>query len=95
MIATLLQDPDVVNPDCKTLDVEPREGSGVGMVEAPRGILLYHIWSDNQGICEKANMLVATNHNIAGIEKTLMHVAKQVFEDKALEGLKLPEPWIK
>jgi hypothetical protein len=24
-----------------------------------------------------------------------MHVAKQVFEDKALEGLKLPEPWIK
>jgi F420-non-reducing hydrogenase large subunit len=95
MIATLLQDPDIVNPDCKTLDVEPREGNGVGMVEAPRGILLYHIWSDNQGICEKANMLVATNHNIAGIEKTLMHVAKQVFEDKALEGLKLPEPWIK
>ena len=95
MIATLLQDPDIVNPDCKTLDVEPREGSGVGMVEAPRGILLYNIWSDNQGICKKANMLVATNHNIAGIEKTLMHVAKQVFEDKALEGLKLPDPWIK
>jgi len=95
VIATLLQDPDVVNPDCKTLDIEPREGSGVGMVEAPRGILLYHIWSDNQGICSKANMLVATNHNIAGIEKSLMHVAKQVFEDKALEGLKLPDPWIK
>ena len=95
VIATLLQDPDVVNPDCKTLDVEPREGSGVGMVEAPRGILLYNIFSDNQGICKKANLLVATNHNIAGIEKTLMHVAKQVFEDKALEGLKLPDPWIK
>ena len=95
MIATLLQDPDIVNPDCKTLDVEPREGSGVGMVEAPRGILLYNIWSNNEGICKKANMLVATNHNIAGIEKTLMHVAKQVFEDKALEGLKLPDPWIK
>jgi len=95
MIATLLQDPDIVNPDCKTLDVEAREGVGVGMVEAPRGILLYHIWSDNQGICSKANMLVATNHNIAGIEKSLMHVAKQVFEDKALESLKLPDPWIK
>jgi len=25
----------------------------------------------------------------------LMHTAKQVFEDKALEGLKLPDPWIK
>ncbi len=95
VIATLLQDDDVVNPDCKTLDVQPREGDGVGLTEAPRGILLYHIWSDAQGICKKANLLVATNHNIAGIEKTLMHVAKQVFEDKALEGLKLPDPWIK
>ncbi len=94
MVATLLQDPDIVNPDCKTLDVQPREGEGIGMTEAPRGNLLYHIWSDADGICKKANLLVATNHNIAGIEKTLMHVAKQVFEDKALEGLKLPDPWI-
>ncbi|NVM35651.1 MAG: Ni/Fe hydrogenase subunit alpha [Candidatus Lokiarchaeota archaeon] len=95
VVATLLQDDDVVNPDCKTLDVQPREGNGVGLTEAPRGVLLYHIWSDAEGICKKANLLVATNHNIAGIEKTLMHVAKQVFEDKALEGLKLPDPWIK
>ncbi|TKJ19680.1 MAG: Ni/Fe hydrogenase subunit alpha [Promethearchaeota archaeon Loki_b32] len=95
VIATLLQDDDVVNTDCKTLDVQPREGDGVGITEAPRGLLLYHIWSDAEGICKKANLLVATNHNIAGIEKTLMHVAKQVFEDKALEGLKLPDPWIK
>jgi coenzyme F420-reducing hydrogenase alpha subunit len=93
-IATLLQDPDVVNPDCKTLDVQPREGVGVGVTEAPRGLLLYKIWSDADGICKKANLLVATNHNIAGIEKTLMHVAKQVFEDKVLEGLTLPKPWI-
>jgi len=95
MIANLLQDDDVVNPDCKTLDVQPREGNGVGMTEAPRGLLLYNIWSDSEGICKKANLLVATNHNIAGIEKSLMHVAKQVFEDKALDGLKLPDPWIK
>jgi len=95
MIATLLQDPDIVNPDCKTLDIEPREAEGIGIVEAPRGLLLYHIWSDNDGICKKANLLVATNHNIAGIEKTLMHVAKQIFEDKALDKLKFPDPWIK
>jgi F420-non-reducing hydrogenase large subunit len=95
MIATLLQDDDVVNPDCKTLDVQPREGNGVGVTEAPRGLLLYNIWSDAEGICKKANLLVATNHNIAGIEKSLIHVAKQVFEDKALDGLKLPDPWIK
>jgi len=95
VIATLLKDPDIVNPDCKTLDVEPKEGVGYGITEAPRGLLLYNIWSDTQGICKKLNLLVATNHNIAGIEKSLMHVAKQVFEDKALDGLKLPDPWIK
>jgi len=95
LIKKYLEDPDIVNPDCKTLDVEPREGVGVGVTEAPRGLLLYNIWSDAEGICKKLNLLVATNHNIAGIEKTLMHVAKQVFEDKALDGLKLPDPWIK
>jgi len=95
MIATLLRDSEICSPDCKTLDVVPREGDGVGLVEAPRGLLLYHIWSDVDGICKKLNLLVATNHNIAGIEKTLMHVAKQVVEDKALEGIKLPDPWIK
>lgn len=95
VVATLLGDSDICNPDCKTLDVQPREGDGVGITEAPRGLLLYHIWSDADGICKKLNLLVATNHNIAGIEKTLMHVAKQVVEDKALEGIKLPDPWIK
>ncbi|MBY9005215.1 MAG: Ni/Fe hydrogenase subunit alpha [Candidatus Lokiarchaeota archaeon] len=95
LIKKYLEDPDICNPDCKTLDIEPREGQGIGVTEAPRGVLLYHIWSDAEGICKKLNLLVATNHNIAGIEKSLMHVAKQVFEDKILERLKLPDPWIK
>jgi len=94
-IASLLNDIDIINPDCKTLDVKPREGEGIGVVEAPRGVLLYNIWTDVRGITKKVNMLVATNHNMAGIEKTLMHVAKQVFEDKVLDSLKLPDPWIK
>ena len=95
LIKQYLEDPDIVNPDCKTLDVEPKAGQGIGVTEAPRGLLLYHIWSDADGMCEKLNLLVATNHNIAGIEKSLMHTAKQVFEDNALDGLNLPDPWIK
>ncbi|MHA1660047.1 MAG: Ni/Fe hydrogenase subunit alpha [Promethearchaeota archaeon] len=94
-VKELLEDPDICNPDCKTLDIEPKEGAGVGMTEAPRGVLLYNIWSDPDGLCKKLNLMVATNHNIAGIEKSLMHVAKQVFEDKVLDGIKLPDPWIK
>lgn len=95
VIKMMLEDPDIVNPDCKTLDVEPKEGQGVAITEAPRGLLLYNIWSDAQGMCKKLNLLVATNHNIAGIEKSLMHTAKQIFEQKALDKIKLPDPWIK
>ncbi|TFG17277.1 MAG: Ni/Fe hydrogenase subunit alpha [Promethearchaeota archaeon] len=94
-IATLLKDPDIVSTDIKTMDVEPRAGRGVGMVEAPRGTLIYDLTSDEKGICKKANLLVATNHNLGGIDKLVTHVAKQVVEQDALSKIKLPDPWVK
>jgi coenzyme F420-reducing hydrogenase alpha subunit len=39
-------------------------------------------------------MIVATNNNIGGIEKSLMEVAKQVFEQKAHQKVKFPKPMI-
>jgi F420-non-reducing hydrogenase large subunit len=94
-IKTLLEDPEIVSKDVKLADVEPKAGEGVGLVEAPRGILLHNYISDEKGMLKKANLIVATNNNIAGIEKSLMVAAKQVFEEKAHEGLKLPEPLVK
>ena len=75
------------------MDVVPKAGRGVAMVEAPRGNLIYDLTSDEKGICTKANLLVATNHNLGGIEKTLMAVAKQVVEQNALDvvGPMLPK----
>jgi F420-non-reducing hydrogenase large subunit len=94
-IKTLLEDPEIVSKDVKLADVEPKAGDGVGIVEAPRGILLHNYISDEDGMLVKANLVVATNNNIAGIEKSLWTAAKQVFEDKAHEKLKLPEPLVK
>lgn len=94
-IKKLLEDPEIVSKDVKLADVEPKAGEGVGLVEAPRGILLHNYTSDEKGMLTKANLIVATNNNIAGIEKSLMVAAKQVFEEKAHEGLKLPEPLVK
>jgi F420-non-reducing hydrogenase large subunit len=94
-IKTLLEDPEIVSKDVKLADVEPKAGEGVGLVEAPRGILLHNYTSDERGMLTKANLIVATNNNIAGIEKSLMVAAKQVFEEKAHESLKLPEPLVK
>ena len=94
-IKTLLEDPEIVSTDVKLADVEPRAGEGVGVVEAPRGTLLHNYVSDDKGMLVKANLIVATNNNIAGIEKSLMVAAKQIFEDKAHERLKLPDPMVK
>jgi len=94
-IKTLLEDPEIVSTDVKLSDVEPRAGEGVGIVEAPRGTLLHNYVSDENGMLVKANLIVATNNNIAGIEKSLMVAAKQIFEDKAHESLKLPDPLVK
>ncbi|MBD3185197.1 Ni/Fe hydrogenase subunit alpha [Candidatus Bathyarchaeota archaeon] len=95
MCATLLKDPDIVSDDIMVSGVEPKEAMGVGMTEAPRGILIYNVWTDEKGIIKKLNQMVATNHNIGGVEMILKKTAKAIYEGKALEGLNLPEPMIK
>jgi len=67
----------------------------VGLSEAPRGTLIYDITSDEAGICKKLNLIVATNHNIGGINKVLSASAKQIFEQDALSKIKLPDPILK
>ncbi len=94
-IKALLEDPQIVSTDIKLSDVEPKAGRGVGMVEAPRGSLIHNYWTDDKGIITKANLIVATNNNIGGIELTLKGVAKQIFEQNALKDITLPEPMLK
>ena len=94
-IEMLLKDPEIVSTDVKLSDVEPKKGEGVGCVEAPRGTLIHNYWTDEKGMITKTNLVVATNNNIAGIEKSLVEAAKQIFEQKAHESLKLPDPMIK
>ncbi|MFO7835525.1 MAG: Ni/Fe hydrogenase subunit alpha [Candidatus Thorarchaeota archaeon] len=93
-IKKLLEDPEIVSEDVKLADVEAKAGEGVGVVEAPRGTLLHNYVCDEEGIIEKANLIVATNNNIAGIEKSLMDAAKLIFEEEGHKDLKLPDPMV-
>ncbi|MBS3795536.1 MAG: Ni/Fe hydrogenase subunit alpha [Candidatus Thorarchaeota archaeon] len=93
-IKKLLEDPEIVSEDVKLADVEAKAGEGVGVVEAPRGTLLHNYVCDDDGIIEKANLIVATNNNIAGIEKSLMDAAKLIFEEEGHKGLELPDPMV-
>ena len=94
-IQRLLEDPEIVNTDVKLSDVEPKAGDGVGIVEAPRGTLIHNYECDDDGMIVKANLIVATNNNIAGIEKSLMDAARFIFEQEGHKDLKLPEPMVK
>ena len=95
LVKTLLEDPDILSDNIMAPNVEPKEGMGVGITEAPRGTLIYNVWTDEKGIITKLNQMVATNHNIGGVEMILKETAKAIYEGKALEKIKLPEPMLK
>ena len=58
----LAQDKDITSTDIRKIPPGVK-GEGVGCVEAPRGTLYHHYWTDNEGIIQKVNLIVATGQN--------------------------------
>jgi sulfhydrogenase subunit alpha len=66
-------------PDKPSVDVIPREGSGCGCTEAPRGILYHRYRIDNDGIIQDAKITPPTSQNLRTIEGDLgLFVAKNL-----------------
>ena len=53
---------------------------GVGMIEAPRGVLIHHYKVDEQGAMKWANLIVATGHNNLAINRGVGQVAKHFVD---------------
>jgi F420-non-reducing hydrogenase large subunit len=71
----LARDPEITSDDLQAkLDKTPREG--VGIVEAQRGTLTHHYWTDEKGMVEKANIIVGTTNNNAAICMSLKKAAQ-------------------
>jgi F420-non-reducing hydrogenase large subunit len=71
----LAADPEITDPNVRTLPTAtPHEGFGV--VEAPRGTLIHHYQTDDRGIIQKANLIVATQNNAARIAMGVEKAAK-------------------
>ena len=63
-------------PEQPFVEIEPREGSGYGCTEAPRG-LLYHGYSlDDAGTITWANIIPPTSQNQRAIEQDMREVAE-------------------
>jgi len=61
-LVELATDPEITSPDIHTVPTKtPTEG--VGIVEAPRGTLTHHYWTDEKGLVTKANIIVGTTNN--------------------------------
>jgi F420-non-reducing hydrogenase large subunit len=83
----LAADPELTDPNVRTLPTEmPREG--VGIVEAPRGTLIHHYATDENGVITKANLIVATQNNAARIAMSVDKAAKGLIKNgEVSEGL--------
>ncbi|MCE7957348.1 MAG: Ni/Fe hydrogenase subunit alpha [Acidobacteria bacterium ACB2] len=54
-------------------------GEGVGIVEAPRGILTHHYRTDEKGFVTEANLIVGTTNNNAAISMSIKKVAEALI----------------
>jgi len=71
----LAADAELTSKDIRVLPTEkPHEG--IGVVEAPRGTLLHHYQTDENGMIRKANLIVATQNNAARIAMSVEKAAK-------------------
>lgn len=83
----LLKDPAITDTDIRA-KVEPKAGSGVGCVEAPRGTLIHDYSTDENGLITRANMIVGTTHNLGPINMSVNQAARMLIEKgKVDEGI--------
>jgi F420-non-reducing hydrogenase large subunit len=80
----LADDPELTDPNVRTLPTAvPSEG--VGVVEAPRGTLIHHFWTDERGLVRKANLIVATQNNAARIAMSVEKAAKGLISGSNID----------
>ena len=93
-VLELAQDPEITSPDVRA-ELGEVTGEGVGIIEAPRGTLIHHYKTDENGIVTEANLIVATTHNHApiniAIKKAAQHFIKENKEinDKLLNYIEI------
>ena len=77
-VQALVNDPDITSPDVRAIPTEtPTEG--VGTVEAPRGTLTHHYWTDDNGVITRVNLIVGTTNNYGPIAMSVDKAARSLI----------------
>ena len=83
----LATDKDITSKNVRTIPKET-PGEGVGCVEAPRGTLFHHYWSDEDGLITGVNLIVATGQNNGPMCMSVKKAAQSLIKNwKVDQGL--------
>jgi len=86
-VRELCDDPDILSSDIRIIPTQVT-GEGIGCIEAPRGTLWHHYWTDDDGLITKVNLIVATGNNNWAMSHSVDMVAKTFVDGKHLtEGM--------
>lgn len=81
-IAELLDDSDLSGKEL--LNRGELQNVGIGVIEAPRGTLFHHYEINDDGIVEKANLIVSTTNNNQAMNESIRKVANQYLDGNKL-----------
>ncbi len=80
----ILADDGVLDPRVRA-HADANSSEGIGVAEAPRGLLIHHYRVDRQGLVEDANLIIATGHNNLAMNRGVYQVAKRFIRDGRLD----------
>jgi NAD-reducing hydrogenase large subunit len=83
-IEELLRGPDIMSKHVRSVAGINRN-EGIGVSEAPRGTLMHHYKVDDNGLVEWANLVIATGHNNAAMNRAVVQVARKYVKGDRLE----------
>jgi NAD-reducing hydrogenase large subunit len=81
-ISELLQDDDIAGDEL--INRGTLQASGTGVIEAPRGTLFHQYDINEDGIVERANLIVSTTNNNQAMNESLRSVATQYLDGNQL-----------
>ena len=84
----LCQDAEITSPEVRIIPTATPD-EGIGVVEAPRGVLIHHYKADEKGIIQKVNLIVATVMNNPAMNMSIKRAAQGLIKKGkvASEGL--------
>jgi len=83
----LATDKDITSKDIRIIPKE-KPNEGLGCVEAPRGTLFHHYWTDEDGLITKVNLIVATGQNNGPMCMSVKKAAQSLIKNwKVEQGL--------